>query len=153
MSKYNQGNQHEQLVLDTWIKFSRANNTLNNIMRLNVEKQGLTISQFGVLEVLAHIGPLALKDIGQKLLMTTSNLVTVIDNLVKQELVKRVPCDHDRRSIIIHLTEKGKVFIEPIFKNHLEALLNAFSVLGEHQLKTLGSLSKDLGLQQTAKEK
>ena len=149
MSKYNQGSPHEQLVLDTWIKFSRANNTLNNIMRLNVERQGLTISQFGVLEVLVHIGPLSVKEIGHKLLMTTSNLVTVIDNLVKQELVNRVPCEHDRRSIIIHLSEKGIEFIEPIFKNHLEELLNAFSVLDEHQLKTLGSLSKDLGLNQS----
>ena len=111
------------------------------------------MSQFGVLEVLAHIGPLSVKEIGQKLLMTTSNLVTVIDNLVKQELVRRVPCDHDRRSIIMHRTEKGSAIIEPIFKNHLNKLLNCFSVLDEQQLNDLGSISKDLGLKQSNKEK
>lgn len=153
MSKYYQGNPREQLVLDTWVKFSRAHNTLSNIMRHNVEQQGLTLSQFGVLEVLVHVGPISVKEIGQKLLLTTSNLVTVIDNLVKQELVQRVPSEHDRRSIIIHLTDKGRGFIEPIFKNHLEELLNAFSVLEEHQLETLGSLSKDLGLKQKPTEK
>ncbi|MCF7923459.1 MAG: MarR family transcriptional regulator [Candidatus Marinimicrobia bacterium] len=152
MSKHYQANEREKLVLKTWVKFSRANNTLNQIMRHNVEVQGLTISQFGVLEVLAHIGPLSVKAIGQKLLLTTSNLVTVIDNLVKQELVKRVPCDHDRRSIIIHLTEKGSGIIEPVFKNHLTELLICFSVLDDQQLITLGSLSKELGLKQQPKE-
>ena len=152
MSKYNQANEREKQVLSAWIKFSRASNTLNNIMRHNVEEQGLTISQFGVLEVLDHKGPLSVKEIGQKLLLTTSNLVTVIDNLVKQELVKRVPCEHDRRSIIIHLTKKGSVMIEPIFRNHLDELLNCFSMFDEQQLKTLGSLSKDLGLQQNIRK-
>ncbi|MBC8193928.1 MAG: MarR family transcriptional regulator [Candidatus Marinimicrobia bacterium] len=151
MSTHYQGNPREKLVLDTFIKFSRANNTLNQFMRHNVEQQGLTISQFGVLEVLKHIGPLSVKEIGQKLLMTTSNLVTVIDNLVKQELVKRVPCDHDRRSIIIHLTQKGSGFIEPVFRNHLDELLNCFSVIDDQQLITLGSLSKELGLKQKEK--
>jgi len=152
MSNYSQANERENLVLKTWIKFSRANNTLNQIMRHNVEVQGLTISQFGVLEVLAHIGPLSVKAIGQKLLLTTSNLVTVIDNLVKQELVKRVPCDQDRRSIIIHLTETGSSLIEPVFQNHLTELLSCFSVLDDQQLITLGSLSKELGLKQKLKE-
>lgn len=152
MSTYIQTSDYEKLVLKTWIKFSRANNTLSQIMRHNVEQQGLTISQFGVLEVLVHLGPLSVKEIGQKLLMTTSNLVTVIDNLIKQELVKRVPCDHDRRSIIVHLTKNGKALIEPVFRQHLDELLNCFSVLNEQQLTTLGSLSKDLGLKQNTKE-
>jgi MarR family 2-MHQ and catechol resistance regulon transcriptional repressor len=152
MSTHYQNSEREKLVLKTWVQFSRAHNTLGQIMRHNVEEQGLTISQFGVLEALKHLGPLSVKEIGQKLLLTTSNLVTVIDNLVKQELVERVPCEHDRRSIIIHLTKKGTVMIEPIFRNHLDELLNCFSIFDEQQLKTLGSLSKDLGLQQNHKE-
>ncbi len=152
MGKYIQTSDYEKLVLKTWVKFYRANNTLTQIMRHNVEGQGLTFSQFGVLEVLVHLGPLSVKEIGQKLLMTTSNLVTVIDNLVKQELVKRVPCDHDRRSIIVHLTNKGQALIEPVFRQHLDELLNCFSVLDEQQLITLASLSKELGLKQKEKQ-
>ncbi len=151
MSTHYQGKDREKLVLDTWIKFSRANNTIGNIMRRNIEDQGLTISQFGVLEILEHIGPLSVKEISGKLLLTTSNLVTVIDNLVKQGLVKREPCLDDRRSIIIHLSEKGSDVIGPIFKSHLEELLNCFSNFNENQLKTLGSLSKGLGLNQNTK--
>ncbi len=149
MSTHYQGNPREILVLDTWIKFSRANSTLANIMRRNVEEQGLTLSQFGVLEILAHIGPLSVKEISQKLLLTTSNLVTVIDNLVKRRLVRREPCSHDRRSIIIHITPEGTDTILPIFKNHLNELVQCFSTFDETQLKTLGSISKDLGLNQS----
>jgi MarR family transcriptional regulator, 2-MHQ and catechol-resistance regulon repressor len=148
MSTHYKGSPRENLVLDTYIKFSRANNTLNNIMRRNIEDQGNTLSQFGVLEILAHIGPLSVKDISQKILLTTSNLVTVIDNLVKQEMVLRVPCEHDRRSVIIHLSPKGAETIQPIFRNHLDELMQCFSTFDDTQLKTLGSLSKDLGLNQ-----
>jgi len=148
MSTHYQGTPREKLVLDTWIKFSRANNTLSTAMRRNVEEQGLTLSQFGVLEILEHIGPLSLKEIGLKILLTASNLVTVIDNLVKQGLVKRIPSKHDRRSIIIHLTDKGSESIAPVFRNHLDQLIECFSVLDTEQLQTLGSLSKDLGLKQ-----
>ncbi len=151
MSRHYQNDEREKLVLKTWVKFSRAHNTLSQIMRHNVEEQGLTISQFGVLEVLEHIGPLSVKEVGQKLLMTPSNLVTVIDNLIKQDLVRRVPSDHDRRSIIIHLTEKGTETIKPVFRHHLDQLLECFSVLDDQQLITLGSLTKDLGLKQNIK--
>ena len=153
MSKHYQGCRREMLVLDTYIKLTRANNTVNQVVRQKAEELGLTISQFGVLEVLMHIGPLPIKDIGKKLLLTTSNLVTVIDNLVKQGLVKREPCSHDRRSIIIHLTSKGENTIIPIFRKILDEILDFFSKFDENQLKALGSLSKDLGLNQTTQKK
>lgn len=148
MSRYYKGTATEKLVLDTWIKFSRAKNTLDNLMRKNVEDQGVTLSQFGVLEILYHIGPLSVKEIGQKILLTPSNLVTVIDNLVKLELVERIPCNHDRRSVIIHLTPKGTDTIVPIFKNHVNELVKRFADLSEEQLRQLGSISKELGLKQ-----
>ncbi len=148
MSKYFKGSETEKLVLDTWIKFSRAKDRLDRAMRRNVEEQGLTISQFGVLEILYHIGPLSVKDIGDKILLTSSNLVTVIDNLVKRDLVKRVPCPHDRRSVIIHITPGGEALIKPVFQQHLDELLKRFSVLTEEELHQLGSLTKTLGLAQ-----
>ena len=152
MSTHYQGTAREKLILDTWIKMSRAKVTLDRVMRLNIEKQGITMSQFAVLETLLHLGPLSVKDISQKILLTTSNLVTVIDNLVKRNLVKRVPCSHDRRSVIIHLTQTGEDKVAPIFQNHLTELIDRFAVLSETQLDQLGSLSKDLGLYQTKKE-
>jgi len=148
MSTHYTGSPREELVLDTWIKYSRAMNTLNTIMRHNVEKQDLTLSQFGVMETLLHLGPMLVKDIGQKLLLSPSNLVTVIDNLVKQGLVFRKPCESDRRSIYIHLTPQGKDRIVPVFKAHLEQLMACFSDLDENQLSSLGALSKHLGLHQ-----
>ncbi|MCF7808935.1 MAG: MarR family transcriptional regulator [Candidatus Marinimicrobia bacterium] len=149
MGTHYKGSQRENLVLDTWIKLSRAKNTLDTTMRHNVEAQGLTLSQFGVLEVLLHLGPLAVKDIGGKLLMTPANLVTIIDNLVKQDLVQRMPSELDRRSTIIHLTSKGNGQIQSVFENHLNELMQCFSSLDDSQLLTLGSLAKDLGLSQT----
>ena len=152
MSTHYKNDAHEKLILATWTKFSRAHNSVSQVLRQDIEQQGCTPSQFGVMEVLHHVGPLSVKEIGQKLLLTPSNMVTVIDNLVKQDLAKRVPCDHDRRSMIIHLTSKGETVIKIMFRKHLKAIMTCFGVLDEDELKSLGSISRTLGLNQTRKD-
>jgi len=152
MSTHYKDDAQKQLVLKTWIKFSRAHHSVSQVLRQGIEQQGCTLSQFGVMEALYHVGPLSVKEIGQKLLLTPSNLVTVIDNLVKQDLAKRVPCEHDRRSMIIHLTPRGESVIKIMFKKHLKVMMTCFSKLNEDELKSLGSISRTLGLNQSRKD-
>jgi len=148
MSTHYSGTPQEKRVLDTWIKLSRAKETIGHQLRRLLDGRGVTITQFGVLEILHHIGPLPLKAIGNKILLSSSNLVTVIDNLEKRGLVIRQANEKDRRSSTIHLTPGGVSTIEPIFEDHLADLSKCFSVLNETELRTLGELSKKLGTQQ-----
>ncbi len=118
-----------------------------------MDGHGITMTQFGVLEILEHLGSLQLKTIGEKILLSSSNLVTVIDNLEKQGLVNRQNNPADRRSVMVCLTDKGKSTLKPIFQSHLEQLVECFSILNEDELKVLGELSKKLGLNQSSKAK
>ncbi|NQV50478.1 MAG: MarR family transcriptional regulator [Candidatus Marinimicrobia bacterium] len=153
MSTHYVGTETETLILDTWIKLNRANNSIGHVLRHNMDGHGITMTQFGVLEILEHLGSLPLKTIGEKILLSSSNLVTVIDNLEKQGLVNRQNNPADRRSVMVCLTDKGKSTLKPIFQSHLEQLVECFSILNEDELKVLGELSKKLGLNQSSKAK
>jgi len=92
-------------ALGGFVKLRRAVNSLT--ARLNPVLQqahGLTESQFGVLEALWHLGPMPQIRLCEKLLVSGSNLTTVIDNLERRDLVRRDPNPDDRRAYLVRLT-------------------------------------------------
>ncbi len=153
MSTHYNGSETEKLVLNTWIKLNRATVSIGHRLRKHLEKHEITITQFGVLEILEHLGPLPLKTIGEKILLSSSNLVTVVDNLEKSGMVVRQKHPKDRRAILVTLTPEGQHIIKPIFQNHLDVLTKAFSILDPEEQKTLGDLCKKLGTNQSIKDK
>jgi MarR family 2-MHQ and catechol resistance regulon transcriptional repressor len=108
----------------------------------------LTVSQFGVLEALYHIGPMCQRDIAKKTLKSTGNMTTVIDNLEKRGLVERRRSTEDRRYIAVHITEIGQQLIEDIFPEHNRRVEKCFAVLEPEERVELGRLCKKLGLGQ-----
>ena len=148
MSTHYTGNREAARVLDTWVKLNRARTSVGQVIKQAMTEHDLTPSQFGLMEILLHIGPLPLKDIGAKTLLTPSNLVTVVDNLVREGLVERRPNPEDRRSILVILTPTGHDLIQSAFDAHLVDLMDAFSVLDENEQEQLGQLCRKLGLAQ-----
>lgn len=148
MSTHYKGTALEQDILNCWIKLNRAHSSVSQTVKANMDGHGLTITQFGVLEILEHLGPQTLKVIGEKSLMTSSNMVTVVDNLERDGYVKRERNPSDRRSTIISLTEKGSLLIKEVFRSHLDELVNAFDCLNQDEMHQLGDVCKKLGLNQ-----
>lgn len=148
MATHFQGTPEEELALDSYIKLTRATDTINARLSTAGSMQDLTISQFGVLEALYHLGPQAQNILGEKILKSNSNMTTVIDNLEKRELVKRERAKDDRRKIIVHLTESGENLIKKIFPNHVHAIQKQFSVLSQEEQQILGNLLRKLGKQE-----
>ena len=74
------GTKKEILALNAWIKLARANNSVFKNIKPSMVKYNLTKTQFAALEALLHLGPMSQKDIGEKLLLTSGNIVKVIDN-------------------------------------------------------------------------
>jgi MarR family 2-MHQ and catechol resistance regulon transcriptional repressor len=148
MATHFQGTAEEELALDSYIKLTRATDTINARLSTAGSMQDLTISQFGVLEALYHLGPQAQNILGEKILKSNSNMTTVIDNLEKRELVKRERAKDDRRKIIVHLTESGENLIKKIFPNHVHAIQKQFSVLSQEEQQILGNLLRKLGKQE-----
>ena len=143
-SRYS-GTRAEKRTLDTFIKLTRCTNSV--LARLSERSSigDLTYSQFAVLEALYHVGSMTQGEISSKILKSTSNLTTVIDNLERDRLVRRERDTEDRRVIHVHLTEAGRRKIEAVLPGHVAALVEEFSVLSASEQETLGKLCKKLG--------
>ena len=139
------GTQEQVLALDTFIKLVRATETVSNRIHRHLAETDLTVSQFGVLEALFHLGPLNQRDLAEKLLKSGGNMTLVIDNLEKRELVKREREADDRRCIKVCLTQKGHQLISRIFPSHVAAVVNEIGILTPDEQEELGRLCRKLG--------
>lgn len=81
-----------------------------------VRDKGLTLPQMHALEILGSHNGLRMKELAQKMGVTTGTLTVLVDRLEKGEMVCRKPHPDDRRSIIVELTGKG----HELFKEHDE---------------------------------
>jgi len=149
MPTHHQGSPEEVLALDTYIKLTRASDSFTARVMAHGALESLTISQFGVLEVLYHLGPMCQGAISQKLLKSTGNMTLVIDNLEKHGLVQRVRSSEDRRMITIELTAGGREMIERVFPAHAAQIREEMSVLTAAEQAELGRLCRKLGLGET----
>jgi MarR family transcriptional regulator, 2-MHQ and catechol-resistance regulon repressor len=150
MGTHYQGTPIETLALDSYIKLSRAAETVT--VRINAHllaEHHLTTSQFGVLEALYHLGPLHVGQLGEKILRSSGNMTLVIDNLARRDLVARRPKTEDRRCIEIHLTPAGAGLIEAIMPGHVAQVVTTMRALTAEEQQTLAALCRKLGRGQT----
>ena len=132
----------EAIALKTFTKLIRAAETVTAGAHELLPESGLTISQFGVLEALLHLGPLCQKEIAVKILKSTGNITQVIDNLEQRNLVIRKRNPDDRRYYAIHLTEEGRSFIAALFPEHAKRIAEAMSCLTLEEQQQLGNLCR-----------
>ena len=136
---------HQRRVLKTYTRMMRATGSVTARMHGHLAGAKLTLSQFGVLEALYHLGPLCQRDIGKKILKTSGNMTLVIDNLEKRNLVVREKDLKDRRYMTVRLTEEGERLIGALFPVHAEIAEKVFSVLSPEELGRLGELLEKVG--------
>ncbi len=143
-TKYS-GPKKEKLALDVLIALLRASKSLAESVGRETDMEGLSQSQFGVMEALLHLGPLSQRQLTEKILRSSGNLVTVVDNLEKKGLVTRKPVPGDRRKVNVTLTASGTRLIKRVFPSHASAVARAMSVLTAKQQNELKSLCAALG--------
>jgi len=69
---------------------------------------GLQAKQVGVLTLIADSGPKSQKEIGDRLEIDRTTMVSLVDSLERDELVARKPDPLDRRAFLVTITAKGK---------------------------------------------
>ena len=146
MGTRHRGTIEEINALNAFIKLLRSAESVS--VRIHSElPEGLTVTQFGVLEALHHIGPLCQSELAEKLLKSGGNLTLVVDNLEKAGHVLRERDPADRRYVVVKLTEKGQVFIAALFPKVVANVTREMSALSSTELADLGRLCKKVGLQ------
>ena len=83
-----------------------------------VKDSGLSPAQMHTIEVIGHKKNLRMKELAEKLGITTGTLTISVDRLEKLNLVARKPHDTDRRSYFVILTEQGEKMFEEHHRFH-----------------------------------
>ena len=130
---------HVRLVL--W----KAERAMEAVDRRSIEKLGLGLSDFAVLEMLLHKGPQPVNTIGAKVLLTSGSITAAVDRLEARRLVRRGNDPKDRRARIVHLTRPGRKLIACAFGEHSRTMEEAVGVLSSAERATLLRLLKKLG--------
>ncbi|PRQ61958.1 MarR family winged helix-turn-helix transcriptional regulator [Vibrio sp. V01_P9A10T6] len=73
-----------------------------------VRETGYSLAQIHTIEVLGIHGALRMKELAQKLGITTGTLTVQIEKLVNAKLIERGAHPDDRRSIVVTLTAEGQ---------------------------------------------
>jgi len=133
-----------ELALDLWTRLSKAYDKVRKDQMKQMAQEKLTAPQFNVLEVLSRRGPIPLKRISEELMVTGANITCVVDNLEKEDLVRRVHSKEDRRVINAELTDKGKEKINGILPEYAKQMTNLISVLNESEQRELANLLQKL---------
>ena len=144
MTRGIQGTDH------VWLVMMKAMRALTRYAAADIEETGLGLSDFGVLEVLLHKGPLPVNTIGPIVDLTPGSISIAVDRLFAKGLVTRVESTEDRRVRIIALTPRGKDLIVPAFRKHSGQMRRVFSELSPEELRCLEVALKKVGKRASA---
>jgi MarR family 2-MHQ and catechol resistance regulon transcriptional repressor len=128
-----------------WLVFMKAFQALVPHAAGSIKRTKLGDSDFRVLEVLLHKGPLPVNTIGPKVWLTPGSISVAVERLVKKGLVARKEHSHDRRVRQVELTAKGRALIARGFQEHSAAMETSVRVLSKNERLTLLRLLKKLG--------
>jgi len=145
MPSHYKGTKSELRALNAYINLTRAAYTLESVMAAQLEARGLSVSQFGTLEALFHLGPLCQHEIADKLLKSGGNITMVIGNLEKRGWIRRERVESDARLIRIHLTPAGRRCVAKILPAHVAAITAAMRNLSNEEQEGLRDLCRKLG--------
>ena len=134
-----------QVTDHVWLVMMKAMRALTRYATAGIEDTGLGLSDFAVLEVLLHKGPLPVNTIGPIVNLTPGSISTAVDRLFAKGLVSRVESTEDRRVRIVALTPRGKNLIVSAFRKHSGQMKRVFAELSPEELRGLEVMLKKVG--------
>ena len=146
-----------QLWRDRWGEESHASSmaTATSIMRVQqlllaqfdaiAGRQGLTFARYEALVLLtfSRDGRLSMSRIGERLMVHPTSATNIVQRLVAQGFVERVPNPADRRGAFAVITDAGRAAMEAVTRD-LEAADFGLSMLDAEQHDVLFGLLREV---------
>jgi MarR family transcriptional regulator, 2-MHQ and catechol-resistance regulon repressor len=131
--------------IHVWLVMLKSQQAIAKYALAGILETGIGESDFRVLEVLLHKGPMPVNTIGPKVNLTPGSISVAVDRLYSKGLVSRVESGEDRRIRIVALTPSGRKLIAPVFRKHANDIKKIFSVLTTDEMQQLEELLKKIG--------
>ena len=135
----------EAVALKLLVVLARANASVTAHLHAQVAQHGLTLTEFGILEVLYHKGPLLLGEVQRRILVSSGGVTYLVDRLERKGLVERRACTEDRRARYAALTAEGEALISRIFPEHAQLITGLMSSLSTAEQRSAIELLRTLG--------
>jgi MarR family 2-MHQ and catechol resistance regulon transcriptional repressor len=132
-------------ALHTWLIMLKTWQSMSRYLLPTFLAEGLGESDFRVLEVLLHKGPMPVNAIGPKVYLNPGSVSVAVDRLYKKGFVSRIECSEDRRVRTVSLTEKGRQMFVPLFRRHTALIKRAFQDVSFEEMHQLERLLKKIG--------
>lgn len=132
-------------ALKLWVVLSRAHTAVAAHAEADAGRHGLSLAEFGALEALYHKGALLVGELQRTVLKSSGGMTYVLDRLQDKGLVRRRPCETDRRAVYAELTTEGEALMDRIFPLHAESLEEASGGLTPREQREAIALLKRLG--------
>ena len=131
-------------TLQLIVALGRALQALEQVIEPHLVQNGLSLTEFAVLEVLNHKGPQRLGEIRDRILLTGASTTYVVKKLEERGLIRRRGCPEDSRVVFGELTAKGRALIEGVFPAHVDLLQQAMGGLSVSQKRDTVRLLRSL---------
>ena len=92
------------------------------------------------IEMVGHSGAITMKELAEKIGITTGTLSVAVDRLEKKHLLKRTPYHTDRRAFLIELTPEGEACFKEHHEFHLKMTRKIVSGLTASEQKTFADV-------------
>jgi DNA-binding MarR family transcriptional regulator len=92
---------------------------------------------YHILRILERSGPLPVSAIGKQLIIAKQNMTTLVDRLMKEDLVERRLDATDRRVIKVFITKKGIKFLQESMQGLKKIVSQNLSALSEEDIESL----------------
>jgi MarR family transcriptional regulator, 2-MHQ and catechol-resistance regulon repressor len=128
-----------------WLIMGKALHAIARHLALDLQRSGVSNTDFRIMEALLHKGPLPVNVIGPKVNLTPGAISVAVDRLELRGLVARAEGKRDKRVRVVALTKEGEKVISPVYDRHDFLLEHIFEPLSENQRRSLENMLKLLG--------
>ncbi|MBD3790747.1 MAG: MarR family transcriptional regulator [Campylobacterales bacterium] len=108
-------------------------------------KYNLSTSEFDVLmTLLCHIEPMSPTNLYESMIFSSGGMTKLLKKLEEKGLIKRIPSQKDKRSLLVSLSREGKKLVSDAFGDVVKINTEVLSKLEESEQATLENLLKKL---------
>lgn len=108
-------------------------------------EHGTTLPRFDVMAALwRRAGPMPMGELSRMLLISNGNATDVVNRLEAEGLVLRTPSPEDRRTVLVALTDAGRMAFEGMAEGHEGEVSVVFDALDSEELDALRTILRKL---------
>jgi DNA-binding MarR family transcriptional regulator len=125
-----------------WTGYLLAQVTQNAGIIYNKKLQaiGLNAQFIAILQLLDEVGPQVQARLSTPIRIDKTTMVGLINELEQAGLVQRLPHPNDRRAVLVHLTEAGRLKLIEATKVNEQAAQEVFAVLSPQEQQAFHSM-------------